>query len=315
MSGVAGFAAVLLFMGVGGARAQMTFGPTFQGEFGSTVMSSGSIQLMSSGPQTGASALSAGAVAVNSGFWFSRMGLSEFTSSLFLISASSTIGPAGGSLLFNPSIGPFELQVPPEAFSQDTVITVSLDSTFSCAAAPAATLIPTYIGVNIGLASGIEPNREVIVSIGYGGAALLPGTDERKLIIARCDANENVWVPLPSSVDISGRIVTAQTNHLSLFQIMQSAPSTTVKTAKAFPNPWRISQGPAAMTFSLLPANARLRIYTLSGLLVKDLTADSAGLAVWDGTNQSGRSAASGFYFVFAQGAGQEITLKIAIQR
>ena len=135
------------------------------------------------------------------------------------------------------------------------------------------------------------------------------------MILARYDPGAHIWVPLVSSVDTLNDWVAARTDHLSLFQIMQSAPSSTVKTARAFPNPWRLSQGPPAMTFSLLPANARLRIYTLSGLLVKDLSADSSGMASWDGTNQSGRPAASGAYFVFAQGGGQETTLKLVIQR
>jgi hypothetical protein len=69
------------------------------------------------------------------------------------------------------------------------------------------------------------------------------------------------------------------------------------------------------MTFSLLPAEARLRIYTISGRLVKDMTADAAGLAGWDGTNESGRPAASGFYFLFIQGAGRSETIKLALQR
>jgi rubredoxin len=86
-------------------------------------------------------------------------------------------------------------------------------------------------------------------------------------------------------------------------------------TAKAYPNPFRPAQGTALMTISSLPANARLRVYDAKGALVKELQSDSSGLAYWDGTNQSGANAASGIYFIFAQGAGETRTLKVAIQR
>jgi hypothetical protein len=64
-----------------------------------------------------------------------------------------------------------------------------------------------------------------------------------------------------------------------------------------------------------MPAEARVRVYTLTGQLVADMTADSTGTAVWDVTNRSGRPVASGVYFVLAQGGGQETTTKLAVQR
>ena len=80
-------------------------------------------------------------------------------------------------------------------------------------------------------------------------------------------------------------------------------------------NPIRPARGITDTTFSNLPANASLSIYTLSGLLVKKLTADSTGVAKWDATNSSGRMVASGVYFVLVRGNGTTKTLKIAVQR
>lgn len=88
-----------------------------------------------------------------------------------------------------------------------------------------------------------------------------------------------------------------------------------VDSVRAFPNPFRPAQGHTAMTFAELPANARLRIYTLTGELVRDLTADAAGVASWDGRNQAGRDAASGVYFVLAQAEGEKNTFKVVVQR
>lgn len=99
------------------------------------------------------------------------------------------------------------------------------------------------------------------------------------------------------------------------FACTADAPSSTVATAKAYPNPFRPAQGQSQITITALPANARVRVYNMKGSLVKDLSSDGSGFAYWDGTNQSGSPAASGVYFVFAQGAGGKRTLKVAIER
>jgi hypothetical protein len=67
--------------------------------------------------------------------------------------------------------------------------------------------------------------------------------------------------------------------------------------------------------FTNLPPASRIRIYTISGRLVKDMTADGNGTATWDATNQSGSAVASDVYLVFVQGNGTEKTFKIMVQR
>jgi flagellar hook assembly protein FlgD len=69
------------------------------------------------------------------------------------------------------------------------------------------------------------------------------------------------------------------------------------------------------MHFDQLPADSRLRIYTLSGEKVKELNATSSGLATWDGTNSSGQKVASGVYLVLVEGAGDKRKMKVAVQR
>jgi hypothetical protein len=99
------------------------------------------------------------------------------------------------------------------------------------------------------------------------------------------------------------------------FACTADGPSTTVSSAKAYPNPFRPSQGHSVITIKALPANARVRVYNAKGSLVKDLSSDALGFAYWDATNQSGSPAVSGVYYVYAQGAGVSRTLKVAIQR
>jgi hypothetical protein len=93
----------------------------------------------------------------------------------------------------------------------------------------------------------------------------------------------------------------------------QDAPSSSVAEVQIACNPLR--PGCELLMFRNLPAEARLRIYTIAGALVKDMNADSNGDASWDGTNKSGAPCASGVYFVYAQGGGTRKTFKVAIQR
>jgi hypothetical protein len=230
------------------------------------------------------------------------------------LSEQWTIGPAGGTIVFNAPTGPITVVIPTNAFLQPTILTLSLPTGFPASPAGVVTAAGTGIGFQITADQPIQPGSEFTVSVSYRPSDVA-GQGTADLSLASYDDNRGVWVPLVSDVDTMHQTVTSRTYHFSLYQIMQVAPSNTVATAKAFPNPLRPAQGQTSMTFADLPAGARIRIYDFLGELVRDLTADESGMASWDGTNQSGRKAASGIYFVFAQGDGGHKTLKVAIQR
>jgi hypothetical protein len=229
-------------------------------------------------------------------------------------SAAGNVSSGGGVVSFSAPAGPATVTIPPGAFASAVNVTLSAPSSFPGGGGPAASLAGTGVGIQIELDQAVQPAVSAKLSVSYRPGDVA-GMDQSTLILARYDTTQNVWVPLVSSVDALDRIVTAQTNHFSTFQIMSAAPSGTVATAKAFPNPLRPALGQAYMTFSSLPASSRIRIYNLKGVLIKDMTADDSGMANWDATNQSGAAVASGVYFVFAQGAGQSRTLEVAVQR
>lgn len=92
--------------------------------------------------------------------------------------------------------------------------------------------------------------------------------------------------------------------------------------ADAYPRPWKPGTGgshdAAGITFAPVPDNTTIRIYTLTGELVKELTALPADLnaKVWDGRNTAGKKAASGVYFCHLAAAGYTPQfLKLAIER
>ena len=253
------------------------------------------------------SALNGGGAAASSG-----VTLSTTTQPAPIVVA--IVGASGGVVALIPPTGPITVIIPPGAFPTTVDVTVKVPTILPGGGGAAAILTGTGVGVQIILDQPVQPAVNATVSVSYRPSDV-SGLDPRKLILAWYDTTKNVWVPLVSSVDPLNGVVTAQTDHFSTFQIMQASPSSTVSTAKAFPNPLRPSSGQAFMTFSLLPTEARIRIYDLKGALVKDLAADATGMANWNGTNQSGAAVASGIYFVYAQGAGQRRTLEVAVQR
>ena len=230
--------------------------------------------------------------------------------------ALGLIGAEGGTLRSCAAGGPVELLIPPGSFTQMEQVTLSPHAGPYPAASSAASIITaaTGIGVDIDVSPHILPLKQPRLLMSYNpthGSSL----DPKFFIIARYDEGRNVWVPFATSVDQTNGQVAAMIDHFSTFQIVQSQPADTVSTFKVFPNPLRPAVGHLFMTFSMLPESARVRVYTLSGVLVRDITADAGGVARWDGTNESGAKAASGVYFVVVQTANRSQTFKVAVQR
>lgn len=142
---------------------------------------------------------------------------------------------------------------------------------------------------------------------GGSGSLIRAGT----LAIWALDTTHDLWVKIPSS-QISGQgMVTAPITQFSVFALMGAASGSTADTS-TFPDPWR-PHGPDAgsgsgqtgtdaggMTFTNLPSECSIKIYTLSGHLVQTLNhsdvGGTIGQEVWNGRTASGEIAASGVY-------------------
>lgn len=220
----------------------------------------------------------------------------------------------GGTIVLSPPTGEMKVEIPPGAFGESVRVEVQPLYRLAPPVSSAANLLATGIGMKVTLDPPLQPQRSAVISISYRDADVV-SLDERRLVIARYEEVARVWVPLVSTPDPANNRVVALTNHFSTFQVMQASPASALDSVTVFPNPLRPALGHSVMTFSQLPAEARIRIYTLVGEKVKDLTANASGMASWDGTNQSGAKVASGVYFVLAQGVGQDRTFKVAIQR
>jgi len=89
-----------------------------------------------------------------------------------------------------------------------------------------------------------------------------------------------------------------------------------VDTSHVYPNPCNLGKGCTGVTFTRLTAKATVRIYTVSGELVRTIekssNIDSEG---WDLKNQSGRQVASGLYIYYNQGGGTSKKGRLVIVR
>lgn len=207
-----------------------------------------------------------------------------------------------------------EVIVPQGGFASPATISVTVPG---ASAVPALPVRPglTALGVTISVtAGGLQPANPVTIKIGYTPAAVA-GVDPDHLRLARYDATTG-WVVLDSAADTATRQVIGTTDHFSLFQIVAQAPGATVSEAFVFPNPFRPSRGHVNIKLSSLPAGAKIKIFTSTGRLLKELDADAAGQVLnWNGTDRDGRALASGVYLAVIEGAGGRRTIKFAVQR
>lgn len=282
-------------------HAQALIFPSFQGTSGSIGMTAGAHLMMFSAPQVAAGVITSGAGTVHSGFFGFWSGSP--------LAATALLGQAMVLSIMTPA-GMAIATLPADSVGAGTVVSIRLPAS---APAPGVGLI-AVAGSRFELNPDYRPSLPTALSLSYASADL-SGRSPARLVIARFDEVQNAWAPLPSSVDEPGAVVRAHTGGFGIFQLMLAAPAAAASPAKAFPNPMRPAQGHRAMAFAGLPPNARLRIYTLTGVLVKELSADPAGSVSWDATNRSGASAASGVYFALAQGAGQTRRITVAIER
>lgn len=141
----------------------------------------------------------------------------------------------------------------------------------------------------------------------------------------RLDEDNNLWVKVPNAViNTDTKEVTAQVGHFSVYALLGGS-DTDLSAAYAYPVPWKPSAGrtetgtlAGGITFTGLGSEAAIRIYTLSGELVKVLNYSYTGGAEqqnWDGTNTNNEPVASGVYLYYIQNAKEHTSGKLIIVR
>lgn len=201
--------------------------------------------------------------------------------------------------------------------SRITISTIRPEDSFPTPYSAVSVLRPTGIGLIVNQFPPVLVLNPITITLPYRPADLSPGVDRSKLVLALYDESSNVWVPLPTVSDLANNKVTAQTWHLSTFQLMEALPAAELGGVKVYPNPYTPSTISDVMHFSNMPPYAKVKIYTFLGELVKALTADANGMTYWDGRNASGQKAASGVYIALlaTQDKKSHKTVKVVLER
>ncbi|MBI5631159.1 MAG: fibronectin type III domain-containing protein [Elusimicrobia bacterium] len=204
-----------------------------------------------------------------------------------------------------------KLTVPAKSFASDVFVTVS---SFTVPPSPCGAG-----GANIGLSITPRPTMQpvgpVFLTFSFADAELaavpIPAGEATFM---RVD-DSGACVPLQTVVDSVNHRMTVQLNHFSQFQVVRVSPSTSVEQARVFPNPFMPNRGHGYVTFSQMPAGARVRVFTLRGELVFEGQANGSGLMIWGGVNLYGRPAASGVYLATLEFNGQKKVHKVVVLR
>lgn len=93
-------------------------------------------------------------------------------------------------------------------------------------------------------------------------------------------------------------------------------PRADVSSAHPFPNPCGLNAGCQWVTFSGLTLQATIKIYTISGELVRTINRnENSNIERWDLRNAAGRQVASGLYLYLIQGENTYKKGKLVITR
>lgn len=110
----------------------------------------------------------------------------------------------------------------------------------------------------------------------------------------------------------TGDVWIATNSGLSEYQYGLGSAEDDLSLVTVHPNPFVIKDKESKLTFDRLPYQTRIRIYTLSGELVKEINVGDQ----WDGTNQAGKLVAGGIYLFYVQNQeGKSAVGKIALIR
>ena len=154
-----------------------------------------------------------------------------------------------------------------------------------------------------------------------------PPVRVKSLSIWWLDEVHSLWVKVPNpTINTSSQTVTALIPHFSVYAVM-GAPSFDPSESFAFPVPWRPA-GPNAgnaagqtgtlaggITFTNLPDACTIRLYTLSGGLIREINHSTGLQETWDGRSADGENVASGTYVWVVSANGSKKTGKLAVIR
>ncbi|MFC1522606.1 Ig-like domain-containing protein [Elusimicrobiota bacterium] len=143
----------------------------------------------------------------------------------------------------------------------------------------------------------------------------------KNLVVAWLDESKRLWVPLTNStVDQTAKTVSVRVNHFSTFAIIGKA-DTSLSYLQVYPVPWRpFSNNPSrygtlseGISFVSLPDQSTVKIFTLTGELVKTINHTGVATEKWFGTNDNNNKVASGVYRCLIKSPSDKKIVKVMV--
>jgi hypothetical protein len=207
------------------------------------------------------------------------------------------------------------IDVPSGAFASATTIAISSSATNVCGYQPGG----QSVAVEIFSDGGLQPQVPLTLTLKFDQDTTATKNaitnDAPKIVLARYNPVSGQCLPLETVVNVGLRTITATLNHFSLFQIMVRTAASSLKDVLVYPNPFYTNRGQGFVTIDRIPANSKVRIYTLSGDKVWEGSAGTTGVVIWKGVNKSGYIVASGVYLAVIDSSVGKKVVKIAVER
>jgi hypothetical protein len=204
------------------------------------------------------------------------------------------------------------IHIDQNTFASTTTVTVTT-ATLPSGAVNSDQVRTSNICIDIN-AGGNQPQRELTFTLNYTTGDIA-GLNEGLLVLGRFDTIHHRWIIiLPTLRDPINHRLIFPINHFSTFALLQLVPAANLESVTAYPNPFN----PASNSLSIvnLVANARVKIYTVTGQLIRELSDDDGdGRVIWDGRNDGNTEVASGVYIGYISGSGATKKVKIAVER
>jgi hypothetical protein len=169
----------------------------------------------------------------------------------------------------------------------------------------------------------ISPNSTYKITMPYKDAdnngvvdTIFPPVRVDSLRLYYLDAPHKLWVRVPEGkIDKASHSLTTNLAFFGVFALL-GAPDTDLSQAYAYPVPFKPSEGHKVITFTNLASECTIKIFTISGELVKTIVHnDGLYTHEWDVKNEDGKNVASGVYIYSIKSAADKKQGKIMIIR
>ena len=115
---------------------------------------------------------------------------------VYVLSSTATVSTTEEkTITILPETGEIAVKIPAQTFSETVNVSVS---TITVPSSDRETIKVTNIGIEITNDKGLQPQKEITITINYRDSDIV-GFDESKLVICRYDETNKRWLPLSST--------------------------------------------------------------------------------------------------------------------